>query len=181
MCIRDRDRGVVMEILEPHVMSGLRVLESPSCQIQISQLAEALFALADTNEDGELSPRELTAAMAWLIDHPKEMSDEADLMNKLEQLFATVDTSGTGLLGKRQVSQWLRKVIRLKEQLLRLLLRCAAGLVTSTLDLLFEPVSYTHLRAHETPEHLVCRLLLEKKKKRKKDEESHNIHKLRKK
>src|SRR5678815_1000145 len=28
-----------------------------------------------------------------------------------------------------------------------------------------EPVSYTHLRAHETPEHLVCRLLLEKKNK----------------
>ena len=26
-----------------------------------------------------------------------------------------------------------------------------------------ETVSYTHLRAHETPEHLVCRLLLEKK------------------
>src|SRR5674536_44179 len=26
-------------------------------------------------------------------------------------------------------------------------------------------VSYTHLRAHETPEHLVCRLLLERKKK----------------
>eukprot|EP00658_Telonema_sp_P-2_P086143 TRINITY_DN998_c0_g1_i4.p1 TRINITY_DN998_c0_g1~~TRINITY_DN998_c0_g1_i4.p1 ORF type:complete len:177 (+),score=79.14 TRINITY_DN998_c0_g1_i4:142-672(+) len=30
-----------------------------------------------------------------------------------------------------------------------------------------QPVSYTHLRAHETPEHLVCRLLLEKKKKKK--------------
>ena len=30
-------------------------------------------------------------------------------------------------------------------------------------------VSYTHLRAHETPEHLVCRLLLEKKKKKKKN------------
>ena len=29
------------------------------------------------------------------------------------------------------------------------------------------PVSYTHLRAHETPEHLVCRLLLEKKNKKK--------------
>eukprot|EP00658_Telonema_sp_P-2_P077073 TRINITY_DN6890_c0_g1_i4.p1 TRINITY_DN6890_c0_g1~~TRINITY_DN6890_c0_g1_i4.p1 ORF type:complete len:570 (+),score=88.92 TRINITY_DN6890_c0_g1_i4:163-1872(+) len=28
----------------------------------------------------------------------------------------------------------------------------------------FTAVSYTHLRAHETPEHLVCRLLLEKKK-----------------
>src|SRR5674536_205943 len=30
----------------------------------------------------------------------------------------------------------------------------------------FKAVSYTHLRAHETPEHLVCRLLLEKKKKK---------------
>eukprot|EP00831_Metopus_contortus_P029674 TRINITY_DN24393_c0_g1_i3.p4 TRINITY_DN24393_c0_g1~~TRINITY_DN24393_c0_g1_i3.p4 ORF type:complete len:101 (+),score=32.19 TRINITY_DN24393_c0_g1_i3:459-761(+) len=30
------------------------------------------------------------------------------------------------------------------------------------------PVSYTHLRAHETSLHLVCRLLLEKKKKIKK-------------
>ena len=29
------------------------------------------------------------------------------------------------------------------------------------------PVSYTHLRAHETPEHLVCRLLLDKKTKKK--------------
>src|SRR5678815_2909625 len=28
---------------------------------------------------------------------------------------------------------------------------------------LLQSVSYTHLRAHETPEHLVCRLLLEKK------------------
>eukprot|EP00831_Metopus_contortus_P002058 TRINITY_DN10763_c0_g1_i1.p2 TRINITY_DN10763_c0_g1~~TRINITY_DN10763_c0_g1_i1.p2 ORF type:complete len:125 (+),score=26.91 TRINITY_DN10763_c0_g1_i1:164-538(+) len=28
-----------------------------------------------------------------------------------------------------------------------------------------KPVSYTHLRAHETSLHLVCRLLLEKKKK----------------
>eukprot|EP00831_Metopus_contortus_P034344 TRINITY_DN27399_c0_g1_i1.p2 TRINITY_DN27399_c0_g1~~TRINITY_DN27399_c0_g1_i1.p2 ORF type:complete len:100 (-),score=20.86 TRINITY_DN27399_c0_g1_i1:69-368(-) len=27
-----------------------------------------------------------------------------------------------------------------------------------------DPVSYTHLRAHETSLHLVCRLLLEKKK-----------------
>ena len=28
----------------------------------------------------------------------------------------------------------------------------------------FRPVSYTHLRAHETDSYLVCRLLLEKKK-----------------
>ena len=31
--------------------------------------------------------------------------------------------------------------------------------------LMAAPVSYTHLRAHETPEHIVCRLLPEKKKK----------------
>src|SRR5678809_1224733 len=31
----------------------------------------------------------------------------------------------------------------------------------------WDPVSYTHLRAHETGRNLVCRLLLEKKKKKK--------------
>src|SRR5450756_2109301 len=31
-------------------------------------------------------------------------------------------------------------------------------------DIIFTPVSYTHLRAHETRHDLVCRLLLEKKK-----------------
>src|SRR5678816_4282261 len=35
-----------------------------------------------------------------------------------------------------------------------------AGLITAERDP--GAVSYTHLRAHETPEHLVCRLLLEK-------------------
>eukprot|EP00831_Metopus_contortus_P013329 TRINITY_DN15406_c0_g1_i3.p2 TRINITY_DN15406_c0_g1~~TRINITY_DN15406_c0_g1_i3.p2 ORF type:complete len:114 (-),score=31.81 TRINITY_DN15406_c0_g1_i3:46-387(-) len=34
------------------------------------------------------------------------------------------------------------------------------------------PVSYTHLRAHETSLHLVCRLLLEKKKKKNKQIQS---------
>src|SRR5450759_335446 len=34
----------------------------------------------------------------------------------------------------------------------------------------FAPLSYTHLRAHETRHDLVCRLLLEKKKKKKKKE-----------
>src|SRR5450759_5715934 len=33
--------------------------------------------------------------------------------------------------------------------------------------LIVVPVSYTHLRAHETRHDLVCRLLLEKKKKKK--------------
>eukprot|EP00658_Telonema_sp_P-2_P072101 TRINITY_DN6128_c0_g1_i4.p1 TRINITY_DN6128_c0_g1~~TRINITY_DN6128_c0_g1_i4.p1 ORF type:complete len:212 (+),score=57.95 TRINITY_DN6128_c0_g1_i4:182-817(+) len=41
-------------------------------------------------------------------------------------------------------------------------------LVSIVSSVALDPVSYTHLRAHETPEHLVCRLLLEKKKKKKK-------------
>eukprot|EP00658_Telonema_sp_P-2_P020345 TRINITY_DN18049_c0_g1_i2.p1 TRINITY_DN18049_c0_g1~~TRINITY_DN18049_c0_g1_i2.p1 ORF type:complete len:108 (-),score=17.34 TRINITY_DN18049_c0_g1_i2:47-370(-) len=47
------------------------------------------------------------------------------------------------------------------------------------LDLVI-PVSYTHLRAHETPEHLVCRLLLEKKKKKKKKIQQMKIIKIKK-
>eukprot|EP00831_Metopus_contortus_P056560 TRINITY_DN4849_c0_g1_i4.p1 TRINITY_DN4849_c0_g1~~TRINITY_DN4849_c0_g1_i4.p1 ORF type:complete len:149 (+),score=20.72 TRINITY_DN4849_c0_g1_i4:191-637(+) len=39
---------------------------------------------------------------------------------------------------------------------------CCVLLVFSSLC--SQPVSYTHLRAHETSLHLVCRLLLEKKK-----------------
>eukprot|EP00658_Telonema_sp_P-2_P003889 TRINITY_DN11453_c0_g1_i3.p1 TRINITY_DN11453_c0_g1~~TRINITY_DN11453_c0_g1_i3.p1 ORF type:complete len:486 (-),score=149.02 TRINITY_DN11453_c0_g1_i3:18-1475(-) len=42
----------------------------------------------------------------------------------------------------------------------------AASLKELSEQLKAGPVSYTHLRAHETPEHLVCRLLLEKKKKK---------------
>src|SRR5660397_294433 len=34
-------------------------------------------------------------------------------------------------------------------------------------SIIHTPVSYTHLRAHETKANLVCRLLLEKKKKKK--------------
>src|SRR5678815_5665193 len=48
----------------------------------------------------------------------------------------------------------------------RLSLRCEAPLTPPFCGRLLRTyvyaVSYTHLRAHETPEHLVCRLLLEK-------------------
>eukprot|EP00658_Telonema_sp_P-2_P053826 TRINITY_DN4250_c0_g5_i8.p1 TRINITY_DN4250_c0_g5~~TRINITY_DN4250_c0_g5_i8.p1 ORF type:complete len:349 (+),score=110.33 TRINITY_DN4250_c0_g5_i8:147-1193(+) len=40
----------------------------------------------------------------------------------------------------------------------------------------YKAVSYTHLRAHETPEHLVCRLLLEKKKKKTQRYNKENIN-----
>ena len=46
---------------------------------------------------------------------------------------------------------------------------CAFSIFLSTFSIFSTyPVSYTHLRAHETGRNLVCRLLLEKKKKKKK-------------
>ena len=44
----------------------------------------------------------------------------------------------------------------------------AQELRPKSVDVVVTPVSYTHLRAHETRHDLVCRLLLEKKKKQKK-------------
>src|SRR5665647_3826961 len=41
------------------------------------------------------------------------------------------------------------------------------GVDALALEAVVGPVSYTHLRAHETDSYLVCRLLLEKKKKKK--------------
>src|SRR5678810_772602 len=43
---------------------------------------------------------------------------------------------------------------------------CELELRCSNSDPNAAPVSYTHLRAHETGRNLVCRLLLEKKKKK---------------
>src|SRR5660398_307539 len=40
-----------------------------------------------------------------------------------------------------------------------------------------DPVSYTHLRAHETKANLVCRLLLEKKKNTTKRKQRNDQHK----
>ena len=40
----------------------------------------------------------------------------------------------------------------------------AISVISVTFITLVIPVSYTHLRAHETKANLVCRLLLEKKK-----------------
>src|SRR5678815_4877001 len=60
-----------------------------------------------------------------------------------------------------EVLHWLPVRQRIEYRVVSLVWRCHLGLAPAYL---IDPVSYTHLRAHETPEHLVCRLLLEKKK-----------------
>ena len=52
----------------------------------------------------------------------------------------------------------------ISEDILKVLDSAVANAEHNDNQIADEPVSYTHLRAHETPEHLVCRLLLEKKK-----------------
>ena len=56
-------------------------------------------------------------------------------------------------------------------QVIDALTRRGIGIVHDISDPTLRPgaVSYTHLRAHETPEHLVCRLLLEKKQTKHKE------------
>ena len=44
-------------------------------------------------------------------------------------------------------------------------IRDYGAMIVAEVEVAGEPVSYTHLRAHETVLDLVCRLLLEKKKK----------------
>ena len=60
------------------------------------------------------------------------------------------------------------KILKLKMiEGVYVLLNTDRNLYASLFDFV-EPVSYTHLRAHETGRNLVCRLLLEKKKQQKK-------------
>src|SRR5450756_3055867 len=79
---------------------------------------------------------------------------------RLDRLGHTyLDYTGGGLYAESQV--------RRHHELLRdhILGNPHSGNPTSLASAALAPVSYTHLRAHETRHDLVCRLLLEKKKK----------------
>eukprot|EP00658_Telonema_sp_P-2_P021457 TRINITY_DN18543_c0_g1_i1.p1 TRINITY_DN18543_c0_g1~~TRINITY_DN18543_c0_g1_i1.p1 ORF type:complete len:251 (+),score=67.94 TRINITY_DN18543_c0_g1_i1:104-856(+) len=80
---------------------------------------------------------------------PQCAEGDADVATEGSDDAAGGDFSGVGSSGAR-TGQPQRQVRKEKE-----------GPSTAAQIL---AVSYTHLRAHETPEHLVCRLLLEKKK-----------------
>ena len=70
---------------------------------------------------------------------------------------------------KRQLSFWLSEKMFTQwiASFTDFLIKYGFGLALLTG---FVPVSYTHLRAHETVLDLVCRLLLEKKKKKKNED-----------
>jgi len=101
-----------------------------------------------------------------------KQADFAEIMGWSPQYLNRL-TKGESGIGIRPIVALLEKFPELNA---RWLLLGEGAMITSAADevrkrlaqlLEIETVSYTHLRAHETPEHLVCRLLLEKKKKRK--------------
>eukprot|EP00658_Telonema_sp_P-2_P009854 TRINITY_DN13674_c0_g1_i2.p1 TRINITY_DN13674_c0_g1~~TRINITY_DN13674_c0_g1_i2.p1 ORF type:complete len:227 (+),score=39.25 TRINITY_DN13674_c0_g1_i2:403-1083(+) len=108
-------------------------------------------------EDGEERERAVQDLMA------RENSVGNVILLKVKPKWkATTDVSGTFLRGNQSCCSWFTG------------LYCSC---CTKLDAYNElgPVSYTHLRAHETPEHLVCRLLLEKKKKNTYQSINHNF------
>src|SRR5450756_1781310 len=64
------------------------------------------------------------------------------------------------------------EVERLRHSATNSLLTRRDVIVVASVSCIYGPVSYTHLRAHETRHDLVCRLLLEKKKKKKRENNS---------
>ena len=75
-------------------------------------------------------------------------------INQSEQLLQAMDEWNTNQHGKSGLTERVRNSQITESEAAK-----------ATIDFL-KPVSYTHLRAHETKANLVCRLLLEKKNKR---------------
>src|SRR5450756_3074202 len=93
--------------------------------------------------------------------------------SSLSQRISTRASSSCELLAALQPSYVLQSTstngdamfLTFREQVEKLLTEALEKCEYPSGDL--APVSYTHLRAHETRHDLVCRLLLEKKKKKK--------------
>eukprot|EP00658_Telonema_sp_P-2_P034712 TRINITY_DN25331_c0_g2_i2.p1 TRINITY_DN25331_c0_g2~~TRINITY_DN25331_c0_g2_i2.p1 ORF type:complete len:168 (-),score=43.73 TRINITY_DN25331_c0_g2_i2:79-582(-) len=92
-----------------------------------------------------------TADVQATLDAGGGLSDEASSTANL-----LPGSKGGGATAQRHRRELSKSLVQVKEWLAE---QARQGNLT-------EAVSYTHLRAHETPEHLVCRLLLEKKKKK---------------
>ena len=90
-------------------------------------------------------------------DKKPETETAEDIEKKAEEEAAEIeayDAEGNPILKKKKKRKSKKKKTQKPEEV-------------NIVKELLSPVSYTHLRAHETDSYLVCRLLLEKKKKNK--------------
>src|SRR5678816_1964964 len=133
----DADGGELVQVLGPRQRLLGHALFSDRSQIAIRMLARG-----EQRVDESLIRDRIEAAMTYRTSLRLDATayrlvhGEADLLPSL-----IVDRYGDHLV-VQTLSQGMDRLL--------------PSITTHLVDL---PVSYTHLRAHETPEHLVCRLL----------------------
>src|SRR5664279_333643 len=112
------------------------------------------------------------AERTWTLFWPRRSSNAAAIWDRPEVWVQTKSTSGTGLA--MRLVAWASAVsrsaanrsARIGRWVLIRAVRYSVWYDSCTyrsMVSVLKPVSYTHLRAHETDSYLVCRLLLEKK------------------
>ena len=161
MCIRDRTQAhnkLISESRSYRVAAGVEgtaTADSLMAKNAISKLTSASMIEGTDLEKHNAIATPLKEAIKLLNDM-KARNGDAESIAKLEAAIAAAPEK---LLSDADIAKAATGVPfmitnKMKQQLFDL------GYT--------EAVSYTHLRAHETPEQLVCRLLLEKKKQHKK-------------
>ena len=142
-------------IFSPEKIAAL-VFSELKNQIAVGHKKESLEELSDDESEMGLS-----------CDYMVAKIKNSTIAIEITQVLEVIEGSEVTPLYK--VADFIRGLISLRGQVLSCVdLSRHLGHDLTVIDERNKSVSYTHLRAHETPEHLVCRLLLEKKKKKKK-------------
>ena len=100
------------------------------------------------------------------------------IRDRINNLTNVVETASAGLVKIGEKSDMMSEEVRVAIEKMNTIEPSVMAQLTeqqeksAILNSELTPVSYTHLRAHETKANLVCRLLLEKKKKKKKKKKS---------
>eukprot|EP00658_Telonema_sp_P-2_P013837 TRINITY_DN15247_c0_g1_i7.p1 TRINITY_DN15247_c0_g1~~TRINITY_DN15247_c0_g1_i7.p1 ORF type:complete len:213 (-),score=58.43 TRINITY_DN15247_c0_g1_i7:94-705(-) len=181
--LRAYDNGI---IYQDEFMKALNVEDQPG---EEPMLYVRLFQKFDQGKTGNINFQDFVNGLSPL-------SAKASNEEKIKFSFSLLDIAGDNQITRYEVKiildSSLKKVVQLTPEQIDKLIdqtfeQAADGDTKQNMDVLTfsqyeklcrkcpmmlsmftlsHPVSYTHLRAHETPEHLVCRLLLEKKKKK---------------
>ena len=113
--------------------------EIEGCSTQIGRLKEQLHNIEDDISIIDNKIKDMESELEKLYANHSQSKERADFITECDTIM--------DLLNKYIIILRKNKVEMLEDKTFEM----------------YKPVSYTHLRAHETPEHLVCRLLLEKK------------------
>eukprot|EP00831_Metopus_contortus_P018681 TRINITY_DN17983_c0_g1_i4.p1 TRINITY_DN17983_c0_g1~~TRINITY_DN17983_c0_g1_i4.p1 ORF type:complete len:257 (-),score=78.79 TRINITY_DN17983_c0_g1_i4:71-841(-) len=92
--------------------------------------------------------------------------DISEVKRTIANITATAK-SQSSIIRQEAVANALKTVIEAESSAYKSAMSLLNFSSEEMMKYVYYPVSYTHLRAHETSLHLVCRLLLEKKKKKK--------------